>query len=114
MIDVPPSIMLIDTLPYTDFIGLVDGARFVITDSGGIQEETSVLGIPCLTLRTSTERPVTCTHGTNELVGVEPDRVEAAIRRAASRGREPAGIPLWDGHASERIADILLRDLTKG
>lgn len=113
-VNVPRSMVLVDPLPFTAFIGLVDGARFVVTDSGGIQEETSVLGIPCLTLRTSTERPVTCTLGTNELVGTDPDRVEAAVASATTRDRAPANIPLWDGRAAERVADVLLHDLTDG
>jgi UDP-N-acetylglucosamine 2-epimerase (non-hydrolysing) len=107
-----PTIVDTEPLPYLEFIGLVDGARFVVTDSGGIQEETSVLGVPCLTLRTTTERPITCTRGTNQLIGVDPNAVATAVRAAVSTERHPADIPFWDGHASGRIAEILLRDLS--
>lgn len=107
----PPSIRTVDPMGYLDFVGLVDGAAIVLTDSGGIQEETSVLGVPCLTLRENTERPVTCDLGTNRLVGVDPDAVVAAGREALEADRRPAEIPLWDGHAAERIAEVLLADL---
>ncbi|MEM7482242.1 MAG: UDP-N-acetylglucosamine 2-epimerase (non-hydrolyzing) [Acidobacteriota bacterium] len=100
----------VEPLGYLDFIGLLDGARLVLTDSGGIQEETTALGIPCLTLRDNTERPVTLELGTNRLVGRDP----AAIVRAGSEAlasnadaRQPP--PLWDGHAAERIVDVLER-----
>jgi UDP-N-acetylglucosamine 2-epimerase (non-hydrolysing) len=91
-------------------------AQMVLTDSGGIQEETTALGVPCLTLRDSTERPVTVTEGTNRIVGTDPAAIEAAILELRDRpatgpapeGRRPA---LWDGHAAERIVDILERDL---
>jgi len=83
-------------------------ARLVLTDSGGIQEETTVLGVPCLTLRSNTERPVTLTHGTNRLIGTDPDAVVSAALQALS---QPCGShrrpPLWDGLASERIVDRL-------
>jgi UDP-N-acetylglucosamine 2-epimerase (non-hydrolysing) len=95
---------------YLEFIGLVARSRFVLTDSGGIQEETTFLGVPCLTMRPNTERPITCRIGTNILVGSDPDRIrEAAI--AVLDGRSGGGsIPeKWDGHAAERIVDILLR-----
>ena len=87
----------------------------VLTDSGGIQEETTVLGVPCLTLRDSTERPVTVTEGTNTIVGTDPSVIEEAIRtlrqsppETPAAGRRPA---LWDGGAAARIVDILERDL---
>jgi UDP-N-acetylglucosamine 2-epimerase (non-hydrolysing) len=89
-------------------MSLVSSAALVLTDSGGIQEETTVLGIPCLTLRPNTERPITVTMGTNQLVDSDPDLIEAAAQTALSAppvGRVP---PLWDGHAGERIADILV------
>jgi UDP-N-acetylglucosamine 2-epimerase (non-hydrolysing) len=84
-------------------------ARCVLTDSGGIQEETTALRVPCLTLRTTTERPVTLQRGTNRLVGVEPDAIYAGWQDVA-RGRWPAGeLPeLWDGKAAERIVAVLL------
>jgi UDP-N-acetylglucosamine 2-epimerase (non-hydrolysing) len=105
-------ITVTDPLPYTAFMGLVRGAAVVLTDSGGVQEETTVLGIPCLTMRPNTERPVTITHGTNRLVGVDAvlpalDEVLAAPTgvRPAPPGRRP---PLWDGEAGPRIARIII------
>ena len=102
-----------DPLPYTRFLGLVRGAAAVITDSGGVQEETTVLGVPCLTIRPNTERPVTITHGTNRLVTRErlPEAVEAALR--AGRPESWPTPPLWDGHAGERIAGVLAADLER-
>ena len=82
-------------------------ASLVLTDSGGLQEETTALGIPCLTLRENTERPVTVTEGTNTVVGVDPERIVAAARSALSGNGKAGRIPaLWDGKASERIADV--------
>ncbi len=97
---------------HLDFVGLVDGAALALTDSGGVQEETSVLGVPCVTLRENTERPVTCELGTNRLVGTRPEAVRAAVADAFELPRRPAHISLWDGHAGPRIADVLLQDLT--
>jgi UDP-N-acetylglucosamine 2-epimerase (non-hydrolysing) len=104
-----PGLRLAPPLRYLDFLHLMANARCVLTDSGGIQEETTVLGVPCLTLRTNTERPVTIERGTNRLVGVEPDRIYAAWREAIG-GRAPAGeLPaLWDGKAAGRIVGVLL------
>ena len=94
---------------YLDFLRLMDRAKLVLTDSGGIQEETTVLGVPCLTLRENTERPSTLEHGTNQLVGLDPERIVAAARRVLEgdfpHGRRP---PLWDGHAARRIVGILM------
>jgi UDP-N-acetylglucosamine 2-epimerase (non-hydrolysing) len=102
------KIGLLGPLPYLDFLHLVSKAGVVLTDSGGIQEETTCLGVRCLTLRHNTERPVTVSAGTNELVGTHPDRILAAARRAlADTRRCPQLPPLWDGHAAERIAQIL-------
>jgi UDP-N-acetylglucosamine 2-epimerase (non-hydrolysing) len=85
-------------------------ARVVITDSGGIQEETSFLGIPCLTLRPNTERPVTVTLGTNTVVGEDLGKAEALVDAIlAGRYKTGAPIPLWDGHAAERVVDVLAR-----
>ena len=96
-------------LGYLDFLKLVRDAALVLTDSGGLQEETTVLGVPCLTLRPSTERPATVTDGSNRIVGRDPAKIVAAAREALS-GEWPAGrVPaLWDGGASERIAAVLL------
>ena len=93
---------------YLDFIALQASARLVLTDSGGVQEETTVLGVPCLTLRDNTERPITVTEGTNQLVGRDPERIvktAVSVLDAPPPARRPA---LWDGHAGERIADALL------
>jgi UDP-N-acetylglucosamine 2-epimerase (non-hydrolysing) len=99
----------IEPLGYLDFLSLTSAARLVLTDSGGLQEETTALGIPCLTLRENTERPITVAEGTNEVVGTDPARILAAARAALSgrarSGRCPA---LWDGRAGERVADALL------
>lgn len=102
-----PSVRVTDPLGYVEFLGLVNGAEAVITDSGGVQEETTVLGVPCLTVRTTTERPVTITHGTNRLVTrvALPREVERCLR--AGRPSSWPVPPLWDGHAGERIAALI-------
>ena len=94
----------IEPLGYTEFLGLVAGSALVVTDSGGIQEETTVLGVPCLTLRPNTERPVTITDGTNQLVTAQS--LPAAAAKALAEGRPDTWPvpPLWDGRAGERIA----------
>ena len=100
-------IRLLDPLGYLEFISLMDDARLVLTDSGGVQEETTILGVPCLTLRENTERPVTVTHGTNRIVGTDPERIRQAwkdVRNDSVPARTP---PLWDGRAAERIVDVL-------
>jgi UDP-N-acetylglucosamine 2-epimerase len=98
---------VIEPLGYVDFLSLVRGAALVVTDSGGIQEETTVLGVPCLTLRPNTERPITISHGTNRLV--EPDDVVPLVRQilAAGLAVPESGPPLWDGRSGERIAEII-------
>jgi UDP-N-acetylglucosamine 2-epimerase (non-hydrolysing) len=109
--DLQPSsrIRVIDPLGYLDFLRLYSESRLVLTDSGGIQEETTALSIPCLTLRENTERPITVTEGTNQIVGTDPERIVAAAfeildgRRALS-GRVPE---LWDGRAAVRIVEAL-------
>jgi UDP-N-acetylglucosamine 2-epimerase (non-hydrolysing) len=100
-------VIVVEPLGYVEFLGLVRGARVAITDSGGIQEETTILGIPCLTIRPNTERPITISQGTNRLV--EPEEVAECVREILDGGVNlPAGQPpLWDGHAGERIAAIL-------
>ena len=100
------AVTLAEPMDYTDFIGLEAEARLVITDSGGVQEETSVLGTPCLTYRSTTERPITMEVGTNELVGVDPPALRAAAERvlAADLPGGTAEIPLWDGRAGPRAA----------
>ena len=94
---------------YLDFIALEAAARLVLTDSGGVQEETTVLGVPCLTLRDSTERPITLTEGTNRLVGRDPDRIVRAAREVlAAPPPVPRAPALWDGQAGPRIAATLV------
>ena len=106
------GVRCVDPLGYLDFLCLTANAAVVLTDSGGIQEETTVLGVPCVTLRENTERPVTITHGTNVLVGTKPeDIVTGALKKL--RDRKPRGIPdLWDGKAGERIIHILTERVT--
>ena len=104
--------LVIEPLGYLDFLALLDNARLVLTDSGGIQEETTVLGVPCLTFRENTERPITVTHGTNRVVGLDPQRVGAALDEIlADREYTPKIPELWDGHAAERIVDTLVTKL---
>jgi UDP-N-acetylglucosamine 2-epimerase (non-hydrolysing) len=99
---------LMDPKPYLEFLALQQGATVVITDSGGMQEETSFLGIPCLTLRENTERPVTVTHGTNLLIGRDIARLKSEVRHIlAGNTKKASSIPLWDGHAADRIAQII-------
>ncbi len=104
------NIRLIEPLGYLDFMRLYSGARLVLTDSGGIQEETTVLGIPCLTLRENTERPVTIEMGTNILVGTDPEKIKAAAFETLSteRSSNTKIPPLWDGKAAVRICNELL------
>ena len=104
------GLKLIEPLGYLDFLALTAGARLVMTDSGGIQEETTALGVPCLTMRENTERPVTVEVGTNQLVGTDPARVIPAAREVLAGRAKKGAIPdLWDGHAAERVADVLVR-----
>ncbi len=104
-----PGLRMIRPLGYLDFLCLLSKATLVLTDSGGIQEETTVLGVPCLTLRENSERPVTISHGTNELVGTGPEKILSAARKILA-GKPKAGCipPLWDGKAAERIVKILV------
>lgn len=102
------AIRLIAPAPYVEFLALQKNATIVITDSGGIQEETTFLGVPCLTLRDNTERPITITMGSNILVGTDLDKLNPAIEKALSSTRKPSIPPLWDGKAAKRIADIFV------
>ena len=104
----PPGPALIEPLGYLDFLSLVADAGAVLTDSGGIQEETTYLGVPCFTLRDNTERPVTIRVGTNTLLGLDPAAIAGIPAALAARSPErPPPPPLWDGKASERIADVV-------
>jgi UDP-N-acetylglucosamine 2-epimerase (non-hydrolysing) len=104
-----PGLHLIEPLGYLDFLSLLADAGAVLTDSGGIQEETTYLGVPCFTLRDNTERPVTLTSGTNTLLGLDPAAIARIPALLAERGAAPSEPPpLWDGHAAERIADVIL------
>jgi UDP-N-acetylglucosamine 2-epimerase (non-hydrolysing) len=105
----PAHVTITEPLGYLEFLALERRAAVVVTDSGGVQEETTYLGIPCLTMRTTTERPVTITVGTNQLLGMDVARIEPEVERAIrGEGRRGSVPPLWDGRAAERIADILL------
>lgn len=104
----PDNVTLVDPAGYLDFLGLEADARLVLTDSGGVQEETTVLGVPCLTLRETTERPVTVSEGTNFVVGRDPERIVAEARRVLRHGVKPRRPALWDGKAGERIAAVLV------
>jgi UDP-N-acetylglucosamine 2-epimerase (non-hydrolysing) len=101
---------LIDPVGYIEFLSLVAGSAGVLTDSGGIQEETTYLGLPCFTLRANTERPITVSMGTNTLLGLDPGRIgEVPALLAEARGKETQVPPLWDGKASARIVEVLER-----
>jgi UDP-N-acetylglucosamine 2-epimerase (non-hydrolysing) len=101
-------VRIIPPAGYLDFIALEASARLVLTDSGGVQEETTALGVPCLTLRDNTERPVTVTQGTNQLVGRDPGRIVAAALSVLDTPPSPRTPDLWDGHAGERIAEVIV------
>jgi UDP-N-acetylglucosamine 2-epimerase (non-hydrolysing) len=106
-------IRLIPPLGYLDFLNLMSAAHVVLTDSGGIQEETTILGVPCMTLRENTERPVTVEAGTNVLVGSNPEKIVEEFNRISCDTRTSARSPqFWDGHAAERIIHILRNDFT--
>ena len=103
-----PGLLLCEPLGYLDFLSLLADAGTVLTDSGGIQEETTYLGIPCFTLRANTERPITITAGTNTLLGLAPAAIAQIPEALATRpAGKPAPPPLWDGHAADRIAEII-------
>jgi UDP-N-acetylglucosamine 2-epimerase (non-hydrolysing) len=103
-----PAILLSDPLGYFEFQALTSSAKLVLTDSGGIQEETTAMGVPCLTLRENTERPVTITEGTNTLVGRDPERIWPEVQKILAGDSKAGRIPaLWDGQAAERVADAI-------
>jgi UDP-N-acetylglucosamine 2-epimerase (non-hydrolysing) len=104
------NLITIDPLSYSEFNFLVKNSFGVITDSGGITEETTVMGIPCMTLRDNTERPETCTVGTNELIGTDPAHLKPALEKLFAGQWKKGAIPeLWDGKSAERIVELLLK-----
>ena len=103
-----PNLHIVEPMGYLEFNYLVERAKAVVTDSGGITEETTVMGVPCITLRDNTERPETCTVGTNELIGTKPEAIKPALDKLFAGQWKKGGIPeLWDGKAAERIVNIL-------
>ena len=108
------GVACIEPVPYLEFLSLQAGAGAIVTDSGGVQEEASALGVSCYTFRPNTERPITLTHGTNVLLGEDP--AEIAEVRPSAHPPTPCAIPLWDGHAGDRVADVLVANyvLTAG
>ena len=107
-----PNLQLIDPLGYLDFLKLMTSARLVLTDSGGIQEETTILKVPCLTIRENTERPITAEIGSNQIVGTNPDVIIKAYRQVTDgKWRESQIPPLWDGNAAERIVSLLIKNI---
>jgi UDP-N-acetylglucosamine 2-epimerase (non-hydrolysing) len=113
VIDVRPErVRLLEPVGYVEFLSLVAGSAGVLTDSGGIQEETTFLGLPCFTLRANTERPITVSTGTNTLLGLDPKRIAEVPELLDAARRKAASVPpLWDGQASKRIADVLASSL---
>lgn len=107
----PRKVHLLDPLPYKDFLWYMNNASLVITDSGGVQEETSAIGVPCLTYRTTTERPITCSLGTNKVVGTNPIKLVEAARDWLQHPPIYNPIPLWDGKAGPRAADAIVHYL---
>jgi UDP-N-acetylglucosamine 2-epimerase (non-hydrolysing) len=106
-----PGLHLTEPLGYLDFLRLMTSAAVVLTDSGGVQEETTILRVPCLTLRDNTERPVTVTCGSNRIVGRDPQRILAVYKDAVSpNGRRFLTPPFWDGQAARRIVDVLIQE----
>ena len=110
-----PNLHIVDPMGYLEFNYLVEHAKVVVTDSGGITEETTVMGVPCITLRDNTERPETCTIGTNRLIGTNPNAIKPALDALfAGEWQQGAIPPLWDGHTAERIVEILYSLKIKG
>jgi UDP-N-acetylglucosamine 2-epimerase (non-hydrolysing) len=109
----PENVLVIPPQGYLDFIHLTANARLVLTDSGGIQEESTILRVPCLTMRENTERPITITHGTNRLVGVDPKAILPAVLEVLQHPLSNGTMPeMWDGAAAKRIMAILVPSTT--
>ena len=108
------GLQLLDPMGYLDFLKLMSSAKIVLTDSGGIQEEATILKVPCLTLRENTERPITVEVGSNHVVGTEKEKIIGAYTQVRDDGlRESQIPPLWDGRAAERIVPILLEKVKR-
>ncbi len=102
------NVVCMPALGYLEILGLMKSAKFVMTDSGGLQEETTALGVPCLTLRPSTERPITVSEGTNTIVDIDPVQILSGVDEILLTGGKSGRVPeYWDGHAAERIITIL-------
>ena len=108
-IEAAPGVQLTEPLSYLGFLSLEADARAVLTDSGGVQEETTYLGVPCFTLRDSTERPVTVRAGTNTMLGLEPERIDDILPALAFPKTAIEAPPMWDGRAAQRVADVVER-----
>jgi UDP-N-acetylglucosamine 2-epimerase (non-hydrolysing) len=105
-----PSLLPLPPMGYLEMLGMMRGARVVLTDSGGVQEETTALGVPCLTLRDNTERPITVEQGTNTIVGQDPGRILAEYNKLLGGGGKTGRVPrYWDGQAARRIAESMRR-----
>ncbi len=106
--NVSSNLLLLPPIPYLEMLGLMDSAKLVLTDSGGLQEETTALGVPCVTLRDNTERPITVEQGTNTIVGNNPDKITSCVENVLASGGKAGNIPeLWDGKAAPRIVNII-------
>ena len=101
-----PSVHLIEPVSYLEFLSLESDAAAVLTDSGGVQEETTYMGVPCFTLRENTERPVTVSVGTNTLLGLDPARIDEILPSLSKPPQPAERPPLWDGHAAQRVAEV--------
>ncbi len=110
IVDAAKSLKLLPPAGYLDFLALTSQAKVVVTDSGGLQEESTVLGVPCLTMRANTERPITVELGTSTLIGSDADKLRTCLEAVLAGTYRKGQVPdLWDGHAAERIADVLLK-----
>ena len=110
-----PNIVLTGPVGYLDFVALMANSKMALTDSGGLQEETTALGIPCITLRENTERPITVTEGTNTIVGCDPELIlKTAYEVLEGKGKAGRIPDLWDGKTSSRIVDVILQYIENG